>query len=142
MYLKDIINRSLTDCELEEKVSAFVLPNGVWNREILHSLLPNDICSNILRCNLSGIENVEDTIVWNYPKECEFSVKSAYSEISKCDQVNVEKNWELIWKWPGKQRNRTFMWLCPSNKILTNIQRKKKKFTSDAECPICRMEEE
>lgn len=34
------------------------------------------------------------------------------------------------------------MWLCAKNKILTNVQRKKRKLTSDALCPSCRAEDE
>lgn len=119
-----------------------MLPNRDWNRGKLLSLLPEDICSEILKGSISGSECVEDTVIWNHPKEIEFSVKSAYKEISNSEQMNVENHRGLIWKWLGKQRNRVFMWLCAKNKILTTIQRRKKNFTSNAFCPICKVEEE
>lgn len=68
----------------------------------------------------------------------EFSVKSTYTEISRNEQSKMDKHWDMIWKWPGTQRNRTFMWLCVRDKILTNTQRKKRNLTSGALCPICR----
>lgn len=64
-------------------------------------------------------------------------MKSAYREISKDGQRREDCSWDWIWKWPCIQRNKTFLWLCAQNKILTNLQRKKRRFTSNA-----RLEEE
>lgn len=42
----------------------------------------------------------------------------------------------------GTNALKHFMWLCALNQILTNMQRKKRNFTFDALCPICKIEEE
>lgn len=57
--------------------------------ENLNQNLPSDICSGISSNFMGGSENTEDIIVWNHPKEVEFSVKSAYRAISKEEQLNA-----------------------------------------------------
>lgn len=71
--------------------------------EKLHKTLPENICSGISSIRVGGRENTEDTIVWNHPKEVNFSVKSVYEAISKEEKLNIERHWNLIWKWPGNQ---------------------------------------
>lgn len=141
LYLRDTTDYPLSELELEETVSDFLLPNGSWNREKLRKYFPKDVCRDLLVCHIGSSDEV-DSVVWNYPKEVEFSVKSAYSNLTKEGQTVVERHWSLIWRWPGNQHNRTFMWLYAKNKILTNVQRKKRDLTSNPLCSICRVEDE
>lgn len=116
VLLRDVAVRPLNDLELKETVSDFVLLNGDWNREKLKWYLLDNICIDICRLGIITGDLKEDTIVWNYPKEIKFSVESAYMNLSKEPQLRAERQWDLISKWPGNQRNKTFMWLCTKNK--------------------------
>lgn len=135
-------DKSLTASNLEKTVSDFLLLNGDWNKEKLRRYLPEDICTEVFNFQIRGNINEEDSIIWNHPKEVEFSVKSAYRFLEQDGQPRIEKHWDLIWRWPGNQRNRTFQWLCAKNKILTNLKRRKRNLTIDSLYPICRMEDE
>lgn len=140
--LKDVAIIPPSNSEIEEKVRDFILPNGVWDRGKIIRLLPENICNEIMCVYVSRNNQVEDILVWNHPNDIDFTVKSAYKELVKDEQVKSEKHWDWVWKWPGSQRIRTFLWLCAHNKILTNTQRKKMNLTTDGLCPICRTEEE
>lgn len=67
----------------------FIMPNEDWNLEKLHHYLPEDICSEILKAKMCESENATDSIVWNHPKEIDFTVKSAYRILSKEEQLCV-----------------------------------------------------
>lgn len=108
----------------------------------IRSYLPEDTSIDIARSNIYFDDQAKDMIVWNHPKEVEFSVKSAYKVLTNDTHSSADRHWERIWKWPGSQRNRTFMWLYAKNKILTNVQRVKRNITLDPLCPICIMEDE
>lgn len=110
--------------------------------ESLKKLLPEDMCEWIVSI-FPGIRgNGEDEILWNSLMEMDFSVKSAYNMLAVEDHPVEGSHWKFIWKWPGNQRSRTFMWLCAHNKILTNKQRVKRNFTMDPLCDFCRSSEE
>lgn len=83
-------------------------------------MLPEDICDCIIRVHPGKWEFGVDAVCWHHPKEVEFAVKSTYKKISDEELLNTEKHWDFIWKWPGNQRTRTFMWLCAHGKFLTN----------------------
>lgn len=54
------------------------------------SVLPENICEDIFNSNINTTDIAEDTIGWNFPKEADFSVKSAYNVLSKETQSRVE----------------------------------------------------
>lgn len=141
LLLRDTVNNPLNTTDLQETVSNFIMPKGEWNKERIRCYLPESTCNDIFNSNIHFDEDIEDSIVWNFPKEVVFSVKSANYVLTKETHSNIDRLRELIWR-PRNQRNKTFLWLCAKNKILTNVQRVKRNLTTDPLCPICRMDEE
>ena len=45
--------------------------------------------------------------------------------------------WRLIWKWPGPQRIRTFLWLAVKERLLTNKKRARRHLISFCYCEWC-----
>lgn len=52
------------------------------------------------------------------------------------------KCWKSIWRWPGPQRIRTFLWLVDHKAILTNQERSRRHISAPDTCPICKREVE
>lgn len=127
---------------MNKNISEFLLPNGEWDLDKLKRLLPEGISDWIVAAFPRKRENGEDEIQWNHNNEGEFTVKSAYNIIAREERLCTGRLGDFIWKWPGQQRCRTFMWLCAHNKILTNKQREKRKYTMDALCDFYRSMEE
>jgi hypothetical protein len=68
-----------------------------------------------------------------------FSLKSACSCLESGNQFwnPKDKVWDLVWKWRGPQRIKTFLWLAVHNGFLTNGQRFHRKLTANVSCILC-----
>lgn len=91
-YLRDVATGPLDDSDLNKHVSDYLLPNGDWNLAKLRLLLPQDICEWIVRTYPGGRGDMEDRLAWKYPKDVNFTVKSAYSQISEEDANILQKH--------------------------------------------------
>lgn len=49
----------------------------------------------------------------------------------------VDPRWQLIWKWQGPRRVRTFMWLAVQGKIQCNTELYKRRVVADMGCIRC-----
>lgn len=141
-YLRDAAIIPFEDTDINKKVSNFFLPNGDWNIYELKRVLPEDVGDWIVRTHPDRKDDVEDSMFWSQPKEGAFTVKAAYEMITEADRTDLKRHWRYIWNWPGNQKTRTFMWLCAHNKLLTDKQRKIRKFTNDSSCERCNSSEE
>ncbi|CAN1139910.1 Putative ribonuclease H protein At1g65750 [Linum perenne] len=50
--------------------------------------------------------------------------------------------WNRVWKWGGPSRIQFFLWLLSHEKLLTNLERKRRHMTQDSSCPRCAHTEE
>ena len=82
-----------------------------------------------------------DTVRWRYDKHGEFSVKSAYINIAKEEEVS-DRSWLRIWKLNTIARCKTFMWTAMHNSLLTNEERCRRNMVVDDKCYRCRNEQE
>ncbi|KAK8532542.1 hypothetical protein V6N12_053980 [Hibiscus sabdariffa] len=67
----------------------------------------------------------------------QFSVKSAYRIQNGIVEGPNEDIWKVIARFKGTQRMRIFLWLACRDKIMTNYERMKRHFVSDARCGLC-----
>lgn len=63
LFQRDAVVKPQNTSDLMETINDFVLPNGEWNREKLRMLLPENICNDICRSNISTSELADNTIV-------------------------------------------------------------------------------
>ncbi|CAN1787168.1 Putative ribonuclease H protein At1g65750 [Linum perenne] len=47
--------------------------------------------------------------------------------------------WKTIWRWAGPSRVRHFLWLVAHDRILTNVERRRRHLTDTNECQRCRI---
>ncbi|PRQ51455.1 putative ribonuclease H-like domain, reverse transcriptase zinc-binding domain-containing protein [Rosa chinensis] len=77
-----------------------------------------------------------DRIIWGETSNGCFSVKSAYLALIKEENYDAFP-WYFIWKLPIPPKLKTFMWMLCQGRILTNVERVKRRLASDPSCPIC-----
>ncbi|EOY20770.1 Ribonuclease H protein [Theobroma cacao] len=98
-------------------VKDFLSPNGHWDHDKLCHCLPQEV----------------------------FTIASAYDywrQSSSSTDVKPSGIWQGAWKWQGPQRVRTFLFQCLHGKLMTNRERLCRKLTTEALCPLCKMEYE
>ncbi|KAJ8752614.1 hypothetical protein K2173_005503 [Erythroxylum novogranatense] len=107
-------------------VASFVIVSGEWDWQAFEYLLLSNAIQ-LIAAILPPNENMDnDRPFWcPWSSGC-FTLKTAY--LSLCGQSDVVPRapWHRIWKWVGSQRIKVFMWLCLSNGVLTNVERKRR----------------
>jgi hypothetical protein len=90
-------------------------------------------------------------MVWNYNKNGEFTVRSAYHlakdrfEVDNGSSSNRDSNkvlWKALWAIEGPKAAKSFLWKACSDILPTKDKLFKKNITQDPLCPICCLETE
>ncbi|CAN1165449.1 Putative ribonuclease H protein At1g65750 [Linum perenne] len=118
-------------------VSDFCLNNGMWDFPKLRECLPESVVWQVYGMTPPRTELGEDAKVWGLESNGRFSVKSAYNLIKDFDSSIHGNRWSKIWKWDGPNKVRHFMWLVSHDKLMTNAERAKRRFTDVEECGFC-----
>ncbi|KAK5824613.1 hypothetical protein PVK06_019394 [Gossypium arboreum] len=49
----------------------------------------------------------------------------------------INKKWKIVWKCPGPQRVRVFLWMVLQGRLLSNVERVWRGILDDSSCLIC-----
>ncbi|CAN1126295.1 Uncharacterized mitochondrial protein AtMg00310, partial [Linum perenne] len=123
---------------------ADLVNSGSWDLEKNNSVFYKHTIQQILSIPLS-FEGVDDKLIWKFSSSGAYTVRSGYEVASgKFTSLQVfrpyslydEGFWKKIWNLPVKPKLRIFLWkifrgVIP---IRENLAR---KFTIQAECPVC-----
>ncbi|KAK8578762.1 hypothetical protein V6N12_069106 [Hibiscus sabdariffa] len=109
---------------------------GQWCWHRFDQLLPLEI---ILR--IAGVKPPlglsYDRIGWLLGSNQEFSVRSAFDVRQGVPYSPVELVWKVIAGFKGLPRVQTFLWLIFHDRVLTNVERGRRRLTQDCSCTIC-----
>ncbi|KAK8593540.1 hypothetical protein V6N12_045620 [Hibiscus sabdariffa] len=110
---------------------------GDWQWHLFENLLPREILLRIVAVKGPHPLSVDCSFGWQWNNDCSFTVKSTYALRSglPIGQPNVMLN--IIQKFRGIPRVKTFLWLICRKKVITNTERTQRHFTSDKSCGIC-----
>ncbi|PRQ37815.1 putative RNA-directed DNA polymerase [Rosa chinensis] len=117
------------------KVKDFWNEHG-WNMDLLRSVLPDDLISQIVKIPAGYSGCGSDKLIWGATSTGKFSVKSAYLTLLQ-DENYTPFNWAFIWKMAIPPKLKSFFWLICHGKLLTNVERVKRRMSSDPSCPLC-----
>ncbi|KAJ9162495.1 hypothetical protein P3X46_022262 [Hevea brasiliensis] len=105
---------------VDDCVACYVASDGGWDLNKLRNLLPQEVIDLLTELPAPSMNQEEDDFFWG--------------EGSKLRS--------MIWKWPGMQRVKSFLWLVANNGLLTNATRVRRHINSDSSCHICGEKEE
>ena len=129
--LKPLIELNMQVC-----VRYFWVPNVGWNWDILNSLLPTDVLLYFQSITLVDDMSCLDGFAWKHSSSGLYTVKSGfdtfYSEVSGSNM-----DWQGLWKVRVPQRIQVFLWEVAHEKIMVNVQRRKREFIDYDLCPLC-----
>ncbi|KAF7838841.1 putative ribonuclease H protein At1g65750 family [Senna tora] len=119
----------LSDVDRNRVAAEFVSASGDWAWDMFDFLIPNNVTSMIVAIRPPSPMLLEDMIIWRHSQDGSFSTRSAYRAISRNVVGHSNSFWRLLWKWKGMERDRTFLWLCGHDQLLTNEARKRRGLT-------------
>jgi hypothetical protein len=121
--------------DLQLKVCDAWTFNG-WNLAFLSRHFSSETLHQITKIPVNFGQRGNDKIIWGETSNGHFSVKSAYLLLMQED-IPPRYDWKIIWKLPVPAKLKTFCWLVSHHKLLTNMERVKRRLTSDPLCSIC-----
>ncbi|CAN1186582.1 Putative ribonuclease H protein At1g65750 [Linum perenne] len=66
-----------------------------------------------------------------------YMMKLAWNLLKNSNELWEESVWNLVWKRPGPNRIRHFLWLATAGKLLTNEKRQKPHISNNGNCRRC-----
>lgn len=66
-----------------------------------------------------------------------FPTKSAYLAVKQSPPPAMNGNFNLVWRWPGPERIRVFLWKVYLEILLTNAERARRHISTFSLCSIC-----
>lgn len=135
-----LISEALQEINLVDsykRVNDYWIAGQGWNRELLRGLLPSSVESQLSAFILREDEGSLDGLCWGPSPSGQFSVRTAYSLATDSESLPTNKIWKQILKIEVPQRIRAFIWLVYHGKMLSNMERAKRGFTSDVYCKCC-----
>ncbi|CAN1173011.1 Putative ribonuclease H protein At1g65750 [Linum perenne] len=140
--LIDLVSKFDEPIDLEDPVKDFITEDGNWDLPRLRLHLDDEAIKDVIGMLPPHADRGPDT--WTWGSECNgrFTIRSAYEIITKPINQRLDTAWELVWKWSGPSRVQYFLWLVAHEKLLTNLERKRRHLSADATCSRCTGNEE
>ncbi|CAA0840318.1 Unknown protein [Striga hermonthica] len=137
-----IINEALgpvPDDQLDWTVSDYVDDLGQWRWDLFSHLVPAGISLRIAAVLPPSRAAGPDKMYWGFSENGSFTTKSAYASlVSAFPAPAIDRTpWRIIWKWAGSQRVRQFLWLAAQDKLLTNVERRRRHISDSSTCTLC-----
>ncbi|KAK9010379.1 hypothetical protein V6N11_036890 [Hibiscus sabdariffa] len=128
-------------------VASMVAVNGDWDWNQMCQWLPADALEAIAAIKPPRPDAGADVPGWRWENNRAFSVRSAYKALtadSAAPLVPISANtiacWPRIWKLQVQQRVRVFLWLVLHQRIMTNVERKRRNLATSDVCARCQSE--
>ena len=140
-----LLSKALVEINLVEqykRVADYWVQDMGWNWAVLRNLLPTEILNMFAAFVLRPRSTQQDSLCWGLSTNGLFSVKTAYLSQRLATVGSDSRVWKVIWKLSVPQRIRSFLWMVNHERVMCNVERVRRGFTSDSLCPICHQEEE
>ncbi|XP_019173838.1 PREDICTED: uncharacterized protein LOC109169412 [Ipomoea nil] len=107
-----------------------------WKWELLEHALPQEEIRNLAGKVLTSAE-IQDELGWSMEINGKFTVRSMYQALVGDHRNAPDGMWRRIWRMKVPARVSMFLWLLRHKKLLTNVERAKRKLTADPFCFLC-----
>ncbi|KAL0011900.1 hypothetical protein SO802_007008 [Lithocarpus litseifolius] len=115
---------------------------GGWKWDLISFDLPDSIKNKIKALPLQEFGHREDSIMWKYTRDGDFSTNSAYLLSSENESTGVPFMGKWIWKIDILPKIIMFLWLCFHNSVPVKSILATRGINCDGKCPICRSHDE
>ncbi|KAK8677070.1 hypothetical protein V6N13_142626 [Hibiscus sabdariffa] len=81
--------------------------------------------------------HLTDDIGWRWCDNRVVTVRSTYDVRTEISRVEQESVWRAIAKYRGTPRVQLFLWMAPSNRVLTNAEQIRRHMLDYSMCGVC-----
>lgn len=113
-----------------------------WKWECFQTHLPMDVLHKLAGFVLSPDVASEDDFCWGHEPNGNFSLASTYSAITPPLSTGLSNDWLRVWDIHVPQRICFFLWLVQHGRIMTNVERTRRKITTNSSCGVCAGQQE
>nr|POF06080.1 putative ribonuclease h protein [Quercus suber] len=113
-----------------------------WKLDLISFDLPDTIKNKIKALPLQEFGHKEDSLMWKYTRDAEFSTNSAYLLSIENKPTGVPFMGKWIWKIDILPKIIMFLWLCFHNNVPVKSILAARGINCDGKCPICRFHDE
>lgn len=121
----------------QRRVSDMINGQGMWDQAVLRGVLPENVVAKILMLPPPRILDSEDSLSWENTANGLFTTNSAYLAVKQCPASPASGKIDLVWKWPGPERVRLFLWKAYHDILLTNFERARRHISDEHLCLVC-----
>ncbi|KAK9011962.1 hypothetical protein V6N11_040033 [Hibiscus sabdariffa] len=123
-------------CSPDALVAEIIDRPGQWRWDLLEQVLPCDILLHIATVKPPlGVSY--DALGWPLGANSVFTVRSTTIACRGTLHGPVEPVWKVIADFKGLRRVRMFLWLVFHERVLTNVERERRRLTHDPSCIAC-----
>lgn len=79
----------------------------------------------------------KDELYWDLEGSGKFSVKIAYCIANGVASSMQDNDWKKIWKLKVPECAKSFFWLVKHERVLCNVERKRRHLESNDSCAVC-----
>ncbi|CAN1126735.1 Putative ribonuclease H protein At1g65750, partial [Linum perenne] len=126
----------------EAVIADFCDQSGAWDVDSLARMLPANVLRSVVGMTPPCPDLEDDAPVWGLEPHGSYSVKSGYLLAKEMGEGVHNAIWKRVWSWKGPQRVRQFLWVAIHKRLMTNVERRRRHITNNAECGLCVNEEE
>lgn len=135
--LRDEAKRTIPNHMIHAKVADYWDSNMGWDWTTLKPFLTDKACNNLGTKKLSEDDSITDGICWGYEESSRFTIKFAYSLFTNQNCTLKDNDWTRIWNLKVPNRICTFIWIVKQSRILTNVERHRRKLIENEICGVC-----
>ncbi|KAL8150228.1 hypothetical protein V2J09_020036 [Rumex salicifolius] len=112
-------------------------PNGDWEWALFDNYLPAGILMKLSATGVQLVQGLPDSLSWAFSPSGDYTVSSAYKELTAEAGTVPSLLFKLIWRLPVTERIRHFLWLGAKGRLLTNLERQRRHLSDETVCVIC-----
>ncbi|KAK8660761.1 hypothetical protein V6N13_051672 [Hibiscus sabdariffa] len=111
--------------------------SGNWRWSLFSHLLPENVLLHIAAVKGPLVSSSHDRVGWRGTSDLSFSIKSASELRTRQPTSGVHGLWTVLHKFRGLPRIKAFLWLVCWEKLMTNVERVRRRFSTEASCFVC-----
>lgn len=135
--LSHLVQGSVPKDETRKIVVDYWKSGKGWDWSVLNDLLREDIRKTLNIFNLIDDDTEPDEIYWEQDSSGSVIVSPAYKLLSDDKSTNGISDWDRIWKLKVPNRVCSFLWLLKHKRLMCNVERRRRGFTSNDHCKTC-----